>query len=61
MIKQYNVADYAYNTFVRRGNVKSEEELENLLIELANIDIDLKTFKLDRKNVGYLLVNLFCI
>ena len=61
VIKQYNVADYAYNTFVRRGNVKSEEELENLLIELANIDIDLKTFKLDRKNVGYLLVNLFCI
>ena len=61
VLKQYNVADYAYNTFVRRGNVKSEEELENLLIELANIDIDLKTFKLDRKNVGYLLVNLFCI
>lgn len=61
VLKQYNVADYAFNNFVRRGNVKSEEELENLLIELANIDIDLKTFKLDRKNVGYLLVNLFCI
>ncbi|MBR5662742.1 MAG: DNA polymerase III subunit delta [Bacilli bacterium] len=61
VLKQYNVADYAYNSFVRRGNIKSEEELENLLIELANIDIDLKTFKLDRKNVGYLLVNLFCI
>ena len=61
ILKQYNVADYAYNTFVRRGNTRSETELENLIIELANIDIDLKTFKLDRKNVGYLLVNLFCI
>ena len=60
ILKQYNVADYAYNSFVRRGNTRSEEELENLLISLANIDIDLKTFKLDRKNVGYLLVNLFC-
>ena len=61
VLKQYNVADYAYNAFVRRGNTRSEEELENLLLELANIDIDLKTFKLDRKNVGYLLVNLFCV
>ena len=61
ILKQFNVADYAYNNFVRRGNTRSEEELENLLIELANIDIDLKTFKLDRKNVGYLLINLFCV
>ena len=61
VLKQYNVADYAYNSFVRRGNTRSEEELENLIIELANIDINLKTFKLDRKNVGYLLVNLFCV
>lgn len=60
ILKIYNVADYAYNSFVRRGNVRSEDELENLIIELANIDIDLKTFKLDRKNVGYLLINLFC-
>lgn len=60
ILKIYNVADYAYNSFVRRGNVRSEDELENLLVELANIDIDLKTFKLDRKNVGYLLINLFC-
>ena len=61
VLKQYNVADYAYNSFVRRGNTRSEEEFENLIIELANIDIDLKTFKLDRKNVGYLLINLFCV
>ena len=61
ILKQYNVADYAYNSFVRRGNIRSEEELENLLIELGNVDIDLKTFKMDRKNVGYYLVNLFCI
>lgn len=61
VLKQYNVADYAYNSFVRRGNTRSEEELENLIIDLANIDIDLKTFKLDRKNVGYYLINLFCI
>ena len=61
VLKQYNVADYAYNSFVRRANTKSEEELENLIIKLADIDIDLKTFKLDRKNVGYYLVNLFCI
>ena len=60
ILKIYNVADYAYNSFVRRGNVRSEDELENLIVELANIDIDLKTFKLDRKNVGYLLINLFC-
>ena len=61
VLKQYNVADYAYNIFVRRGNTRSEEELENLIIALANIDIDLKTFKMDRKNVGYYLVNLFCV
>lgn len=61
ILKQYNVADYAYNTFVRRGNTRSEDEFESLIIELANIDIDLKTFKLDRKNVGYYLINLFCI
>lgn len=61
VIKQYKVADYSYNQFVRRGNLRGEEELENLLVELANIDIDLKTFKLDRKNVGYYLINLFCI
>ena len=61
VLKQYNVADYAYNSFVRRGNTRSEIELEDLLVALANLDIDLKTFKFDRKNIGYYLVNLFCV
>lgn len=61
ILKQYNVADFAYNSFVKRGNIRSEIEFENLIIELANIGINLKTFKLDKKNVGYYLINLFCI
>lgn len=61
ILKQYNIQDFAYNSFVRRGNIRSEEEFENLIIALANIDIDLKTFKLDPKNIGYYLVNLFCV
>lgn len=61
VLKQYNVADYAYNSFVRRGNTRSEIELEDLMVALANLDIDLKTFKFDRKNIGYYLVNLFCV
>lgn len=60
VLKQYKVQDYAYNNFVRRGNIRSEEEFENLLVELANIDTDLKNFKLDRKNLGYYLATIFC-
>lgn len=61
VLKLFNISDYAYNKFVRNGNIRSEEELENLIIFLADIDISLKTYEVDKDNIGNYLINMFCI
>ena len=61
VLKLFNIKDYQYNQMVKRGNIRSEHDLENLLVELSNLDISLKSYKFDRDNLGYFLINLFCI
>ena len=60
IMNTYNIKDFAYNGYVTKGNIRSEEEFENLLISLAELDTSLKSFSVEKEKIGYYLVNLFC-
>lgn len=57
----FNIKDFAYNGYVTKGNIRSEEEFEDLIIKLAELDTSLKNFSIEKEKIGYYLVNLFCI
>ena len=57
----YNIKDFSYNKLSKKANIRTEEEFLNLLVELANIDIGIKEYKIEKENLGYYLVNLFCL
>ena len=61
ILSVYKIKDYAYNKFVRRGNIRTEEEFLNLITSLADLDMKLKEYEVDKDNVGFYLINLFCI
>ena len=61
VLTTYKVKDYAYNKFVRRGNIRTEDEFLNLIVNLADLDMKLKEYEIDKDNVGLYLINLFCI
>ena len=61
VLKTYKIPDFKYNKYVRMGNIRSEEELENIIIGLSNIDEGIKSYKITKENVGYHLLNLFCL
>lgn len=61
ILSVYKVKDFNYNKYVRRGNIRTEVELLDLIISLSEIDTSLKEYKLDKDNVGPYLINLFCI
>ena len=57
----YNIKDFSYNKLSKKANIRTEEEFLNLLVELANIDTGIKEYKIEKENLGYYLVNLFCL
>lgn len=61
VIKDYKVSDYSYNNFVRKGNIRSLEEFEDLIIELANLDLKMKEYQVTKDNIGDYLINMFCV
>lgn len=61
VIKDYKISDYSYNNFVRKGNIRSLEELENLIIELSNLDLKIKEYQVTKENIGDYLINMFCV
>lgn len=60
ILKTYKIADFKYNKYVRLGNIRSEDEFENIILGLSEIDEGIKNFKITKDNVGYYLLNLFC-
>jgi len=61
VMKLYNVKDFTYNKLIRRANLHSSDELEDMLLKLADIEIGIKEFRITKEQVGYYLINLFCI
>lgn len=61
VIKDYKISDYSYNNFVRRGNIRSLEELEDIIVNLANLDLKVKEYQVTKDNIGDYLINIFCI
>lgn len=61
VLKLYNIKDFAYNNFVRRGNLRSEVEILDLIYYMSDIEISIKNFSIDKDKLGYYLINLFCI
>lgn len=61
VIKTYNLSNsYSYNNHVRRSNLRTLSEFEDLLIYLADLDISIKNYRIDNSLIGYYLVNKFC-
>lgn len=61
VLKNYKIPDFKYNKYVTMGNIRSEEEFENIIIGLSDIDEKIKTFKITKESIGYHLLNLFCL
>lgn len=61
VIKEYKISDYSYNNFVRKGNIRSLEEFEDLIIKLSDLDIKIKEYKVNKDSIGDYLINMFCI
>jgi len=61
VIKDYKISDYSYNNFVRKGNMRSLEEFEDLIIKLADIDLKIKEYQITKENIGDYLINIFCL
>lgn len=61
VLTTFNIKDFSYNKLSKKANIRTEEEFLNLLVELSNIDMGIKEFKFDKENLGYYLINLFCI
>ena len=61
IMKLYNVKDFTYNKIIRRANTYSVKDLEVILIKLADIEIGIKEFRITKEQVGYYLIDLFCI
>ena len=61
VLSTYKIPDFKYNKYVKMGNIRSEEDLENLLISLSDLDEKIKKFVISRDMVGYHLINIFCI
>lgn len=61
VLSTYKIPDFKYNKFVKMGNIRSEDDLEDLLISLSDLDEKIKKFVISRDMVGYHLINLFCI
>ena len=61
VLKTYKIPDFKYNKYVRMGNIRSKEEYEDIIVNLSKIDEGIKSYKITRENVGYHLLNLFCL
>lgn len=61
VLKTYKIPDFKYNKYVRMGNIRSEGELEDIIVSLSLIDEKVKTFKITKDDIGYHLLNLFCL
>lgn len=61
VLSSYKIPDFKYNKYVKMGNIRSEADFENIIVELSNLDEKIKKYATAREVVGYYLLNMFCI
>lgn len=60
IVKLYKLSSYSQSKLTRLSNLRSVDELQDLLVFLANLDFDIKNHYLDKSTLGYILINKFC-
>lgn len=61
VLQTYKIPDFKYNKYVKMGNIRSETDFEDIIIELSNLDEKIKKYIITKETIGYYLLNMFCI
>ena len=61
VLSTYKIPDFKYNRYVKMGNIRSEKDLENIIINLSELDEKIKKYVVTKDMVGYHLLNIFCL
>ena len=61
VLSTYRIPDFKYNKYVRFGNIRSDDELEDILVNLSVLDENIKKYIITKDVVGYHLLNMFCL
>ena len=57
----FKIPDFKYNKYVRMGNMRSEENFQDIIIELSQLDEQIKKYVTTKDTIGFYLIKMFCL